>query len=210
MPWHRQSPACGRRRRRGNRCSDCLGWKVFRFGHSGNTGSAPPNRSGAPSETEVSWPARRNFAGSARSRPGAGSERTREDAIAGLRKSRHVQCESHARVLRTSFLSVPGRFRGLGAIAASRDHSRHARKYTPTTPSATRCPPTGSLPNLASRRHANVMQPRSCDPLVRRRPPGQAPRDFTSQADNSRLFSTIFSRSDLLGDMDGNGLSLSG
>ena len=58
--------------------------------------------------------------------------------------------------------------------------------------------------------HPKVMQLRSLDPLVRRRPPVRAPPEFTHHADNSRLFSTIFRRSDLLGDIDGNGLSLSG
>ncbi len=77
-----------------------------------------------------------------------------------------------------------------------------------------------TLPGNASRREArqgscarappDVMQLRSFDPLVRRRPSAQAPPDFTRHAGNSRLFSTIFSRSDLLGDIDGNGLSLSG
>ncbi len=58
--------------------------------------------------------------------------------------------------------------------------------------------------------HPRVMQLRSLGPLVRRRPPGLAPPEFKHQAGNSRLFSTIFRRSDLLGDVDGNGLSLSG
>lgn len=101
-------------------------------------------------------------------------------------------------------------------LFAVADSTLHAA-ITPSTYGHACLPPVlpSDLPleawhGKARQGHPDELQLQAFDALARRRLPDQAPSDSTRQAGNSRRFSTIFSCSDLLGDIDGNGLSLIG